>query len=137
MDIINKEVISKLKFLSKIQIGDKINTKYTAIQNDNMFTSLSRFFWQDSRVKTIVFIQETIKKAFELIYVFEKSDKISEHILCVNLIKDLKDCKTGLNNLKETYAFDLKFTCDIETILQIIDSKLAETKLEREAGDNV
>jgi len=128
MDIINKEIISKLKFISKIQIGDRINTKYTSIQNDSVFTSLTRFFYQDNRIKTIIFVQETIKKAYELIYMYEKSEKISEKILCVNLIRDLNDSKSGLNNLKDTYSYDLKFCCDIDTIIQIIDSKLAETK---------
>jgi hypothetical protein len=59
---------------------------------------------------------------------YEKSEKISEKILCVNLIRDLNDSKSGLNNLKDTYSYDLKFCCDIDTIIQIIDSKLAETK---------
>jgi hypothetical protein len=44
--------------------------------------------------------------------------------MCCNLIVDLKNSKNGLNNLKETYTLDVKFVCDLDTLLQTIDAKL-------------
>jgi len=46
--------------------------------------------------------------------------------MCKNLISDLRDSKNGLMNLRETYVLDLKFGCDIQTMLQMIDAKLLE-----------
>ena len=46
--------------------------------------------------------------------------------MCANLINDLKNSKNGLSNLKETYSMDIKFTCDLDTLLQTIDAKLSE-----------
>jgi hypothetical protein len=54
------------------------------------------------------------------------SSKLSEQIMCKNLISDLRDSKNGLMNLRETYVLDLKFGCDIQTMLQMIDAKLLE-----------
>ena len=32
----------------------------------------------------------------------------------------------GLLNLKETYSYDIKFCCDIDVLLQMINAKLSE-----------
>jgi hypothetical protein len=46
--------------------------------------------------------------------------------MCNNLIDDLKKSKSGIVNLKDTYVEDIKFCCDLETLLQMIDAKLIE-----------
>jgi len=123
----NKETLSRLKFIGKIQIGEKVNLKYMYVQEDGLITQLSRTLMQDNRNKTLTFMQDTINKAFELLKCYERSKKISEQIMCKNLVEDLKNSKKGLLNLKETYNLDIKFCCDIDTLLQMIDAKLSET----------
>jgi hypothetical protein len=123
----NKETISRLKFIGKIQIGEKVNLKYMYIQNDGIITQLSRIIFQDNRSKTLTFLQDTINKSFEIIKCYQKSKKQSEKIMCVNLVEDLKNSKSGLINLKETYTDDIKFCCDIDTLLQMIEAKLSES----------
>lgn len=125
MDI-NKETISRLKFIGKIQIGDKVNLRYMYIQPDGLITQISRSLLQDNRTKTLSFLQDTISKTFEILKCYEKTKKNSDKIMCTNLINDLKNSKNGLNNLKETYAIDVKFICDLDTLLQTIDAKLTE-----------
>ena len=44
----------------------------------------------------------------------------------MNIVNDLKSSKNGLQNLKETYNNDIKFMCDIDVLIQIIDAKLLE-----------
>lgn len=125
MDI-NKETISRLKFIGKIQIGDKVNLRYMYIQPDGLLTQLSRSLLQDNRNKTLSFLQDTINKTFEILKCYERTKKNSDKIMCLNLINDLKNSKVGLNNLKETYSVDIKFICDLDTLLQTIDAKLTE-----------
>jgi len=120
----NKETISRLKFIGKIQIGDKVNLKSMYIQPDGLITQLLRSINQDNRSKTLIFLQDTITKTFEILKFYEKSTKASDQIMCSNLIIDLKNSKNGLNNLKETYTLDVKFVCDLDTLLQTIDAKL-------------
>lgn len=125
----NKETISRLKFIGKIQIGEKVNLKYMYIQEDGFLTQLSRTICQDNRSKTLIFLQDTINKSFEILKCYQKSKKKSDKIMCMNLAEDLRNCKTGLLHLKETYTEDIKFCCDIDTLIQMIQAKLCETEL--------
>lgn len=122
----HRETLSRLKFIAKIQTGEKISLRYMHIQNDGLLTQLFRTLFPDNRVKTFAFVTETINKSFEILKFYGKSIKVSEQIMCKNLISDLRESKNGLNNLKETYSLDLKFGCDIQTLLQMIDAKLLE-----------
>jgi len=126
----NKETISRLKFIGKIQIGDKINLKSMYMQTDSLITQLLRTVFQDNRNKTLVFLQDTINKAFEILKCYDKSKKNAEKIMCMNVISDLKGVRQGLKNLKETYNTDIKFCCDIDVLLQMIEAKLSETDIE-------
>jgi len=122
----HREVLSRLKFISKIQTGEKINLRYMYIQNDGLITQFFRTLFPDNRIKTFAFVTETVNKSFEILKFYGTSSKLSEQIMCRNLIYDLKESKNGLVNLKETYNLDLKFGCDIQTLLQMIDAKLLE-----------
>ena len=96
------------------------------VQQDGIVTQFLRTFLQDNRSKTLSFIQDTINKSFDLITYYDKSSRLSERIMSNNLIDDLKRSKNGLVNLKDTYCDDVKFCCDLETLLQLIDAKLIE-----------
>lgn len=119
-----KEIISSLKFIGKLQRGDKINTKFMYRQPDGILTRLSRtFINHDNRNNALLFVQRVISSSFEIINNYSKSDKESDKILCINIINDLKQARNGLDHLKDTYSEDLKFKCDMETLLQEIDAK--------------
>ena len=122
----NKETISRLKFISKITINGKINERYMSIQDDSYVTSLLRLIYNDNRGKTLAFVSDTITRSFELLKFYENSSKKSELIMCDNIIVDLRESRNGLNALKETYNSDTKFKCDIDTLLQMIESRLEE-----------
>lgn len=126
----NKEVISRLKFIGKIQIGDKISLKDMNLQQDGLVTQIYRTINQDNRFKTLVFIQDTITKTFEIIKCYDRSNKNSDKLMCINLINDLKKSRNGILNLKETYNTDVKFICDIDTLLEIIEARLSEVDIQ-------
>ena len=75
-------------------------------------------------MKTLIFVQDTVNKTFEILKCYEKSNKKTDIMMCENLLKDLKSSKIGLSNLKDTYISDIKYGCDIETLIQTIDMKL-------------
>ena len=130
----DKEVISRLKFICKLQKGEKINVKYMFVQPEGIATRLSRtLINQDNRNNTLNFLRSTITRTFEIISAYSSSNKESHRHICLHVIKDLQESKTGLINLKDTYISDIKFTCDIDTLLQEIDAKLTEiTHIEKE-----
>jgi len=120
-----QEIISRLKFLCKLNKGEKVNTKYMFVQPEGFFTSFSRTFWfQDNRSNVIKFIQETISRAFELLYNYDRTSKKTEQQLASHLFNDLKRVSRGLEHLKVTYLTDTKFCCDIDTIIENIMARL-------------
>lgn len=123
----NKEVISKLKFISCINGGEKINVRYMYVQQNDIATKFSRTLYnKDNRKNTLTFIRDTINRSFEIIKTYKNSELESERIICSHIMLDLKDAIKGILNLKETYIDDIKFCCDIQTIIQEIEAKLLE-----------
>jgi hypothetical protein len=128
------DVISNLKFIGRIEKGQKINTNYMLIQPDNIITSLSRTISNnDSRNKTFQFLKRNIERSFELIEgmimrVDKKKieDGMGEmlRVNCNNMIADLKSSIDGIENLKNTYITDVKFRCDMDTLIQEINARL-------------
>ena len=135
----NKEVVSRLKFISRINKGEKINVRsaYPFVQQDDMSTRISRtFYYKDNRGNALNFVRMTVDRSFEILNTYQHSRKKSERALCNNLIEDLKRAKNGINNLKETYTTDTMFCCDLDTILQEIDAKLIEMCKDDEKKEN-
>jgi hypothetical protein len=123
----NNDVISKLKFIGKIQKGDKINVRFMFVQSDGILTKISRsIINQDNRGNTLNFLQDTINKAFSIISNFEHLTGVADKVMCQNIATDLNLSKTGIHNLKDTYISDNKFCCDMDTLIQVIDARLAE-----------
>lgn len=122
-----QDVISKLKFLSKINKGEKINVTKLILQTEGIVTSISRSFWNtDNRNNAISFIQNTINQSITLIFKYAKSERESEQILAKEMIKDLKSSKNGIVNLKTAYKSDTMFCCNIDAFIQGIDAKMQE-----------
>ena len=132
----NSETISKLKLIGKLQNGDKLNTKYVFIQKDGFLTRLSRWlYWQDNRQNTINFVRNTIYSTFTLIATLKKSNKRYDNLILLNIIEDLECAKLGMVNLKNTYADDIKFCCDIETLVEAVQVELTKHRPEEDDLD--
>lgn len=127
MDIHTSDIISKLKFIGRINKGEKINVKYMYVQQDSWITRISRtLFATDNRMNTYNFIDNTIKRSFEIINLNKTSIKLSDHILVLSIITDLKDALQGILNLKDTYIHDVMFCCKLDTIIQDTTSRITE-----------
>jgi hypothetical protein len=123
----NDDIIPKLKFISRLNKGDKINVKNLYIQSNNFIDRVSRsFFHIDDRTNTLMFVNNTIKKGFELFLKHIENNNPFDHILCQNLLYDLKNSTNGLINLKETYCDDIMFICKIDSLIEEINARLAE-----------
>jgi hypothetical protein len=123
----DSEVISKLKFIGKIGKGEKINVKNMYVQPDGFLTKISRSFINyDTRDNTFTFISGILKRSFEILSLHLNKKNSRDEIIANHLIKDITDSKTGIENLKETYADDVMFCCKLETLIEEIETKLAE-----------
>lgn len=124
------EIISRLKFISKIQSGEKINTrtsKNPTIQPEGIITTISRSVFNiDNRENTLTFLNSTVKRSFELLSLYSRGETIFDRTMTANLNEDLRSCLTGLINIKGTYNTDVMFCCKIDTLIQDIEARLSE-----------
>lgn len=121
----SQTIISRLKFIGRIKIGEKINTHGTFVQPDHFVTSISRTFWhQDNRGNAYAYISDTVTKSFGLLNQYKNSTRETEQLMLKNILFDLKQAKTGISNLKRTYEKDAKFCCDLDTLMQNMDAYL-------------
>ena len=123
----NNDVISKLKFISRIQKGEKINVHGLFLQEESYITSLSRTLLRpESRTKTLSFIQNVITKSIEIIKTYINSSKYSKQLIAQNIIHDLTESKKGLINLKTTYSEDVMFCCNMDSLIEMIDIEISD-----------
>ena len=122
------EVITRLKFISMVKRDEKINVKNMYIQPKNMFTSISRLFNQESRDTTLNFLTMTFNRVFEIITYYTYTQKQVDKILIISILNDLNLSINGLKNLQYTYSDDRLFVCHIETLIEMINSKIREIK---------
>ena len=125
----SEELISKLKFLSKIQKGEKMNVGGMFMQLDCFKTTVSRTIWNvDSRQNTLTFIEKVLNNSTELIELFLNSTQHAQYVMASNIMKDLESSKDGIRNLKITYNNDVMFCSKIDTFIQWVDAKLIEIR---------
>ena len=122
------EVITRLKFISMVKRDEKINVKTMYIQPKNLFTSFSRLLNQETRDTTLNFLTSTFNRVFEILSFYIYTQKPIDKIFVVNLLKDLILSINGLQNLQNTYAEDRLFVCHIQTLIEMIYSKIREVK---------
>jgi len=124
------DIIPRIKFIGKIQKGEKINVKHMHVQTDNLINKIIRsFINSDTRSNTFTFISNSIKRGFEIMNIHLESDKLFDKSLCQNLINDLRQCKTGMLNIKDTYIDDLMFCCKMDALIEDTDARLNEIEL--------
>ncbi len=129
VDKTDDDILSKLKFIGKIKKEEKICVKNMSIQQNNIFTRLSRsFIVVDSRENTLNFLSHTIKRSFELLSLHMTGKTLFDKSMTEHIMIDLENSKQGLSNLKSTYIHDLMFCCKIDTLIQEIDARLEELK---------
>jgi hypothetical protein len=119
------EIIARLKFLKNVNSGEKIHTASISVQPDMWITPFLRFVEGENKNKTLAFVKKTIDDAFSVYSMYSTcSDKYKKK-LGVILKQDIAASLRGVNNLKSTYRHDLKFTCDLDTLVETVETRLA------------
>ena len=121
------ELLSNLKFLSKIKKDQKINVRDMFIQENNWTTSISRTVYKvDNRKNTLHFIQNLITTSFSTCKSLINSDIKSDNTMAQSLLKGLLNSRNGIENLKYTYKDDIHFACILDTIIENINVQITE-----------
>ena len=124
-------ISSKLKFVAKIQPGQKISVNTQSIQNNTYATSLIRYLQGESREKVYRFISDLVKDAFSVLDSYANSKDPFEIEDCKNMIIDLINLEPGLRNLRGTYKNDPRYVSDLETLIQNLETRTKKLCSER------
>ena len=123
------ELVSKLKFISKIQKGEKINVPCLFIQSEGWGTTISRTVWNtDNRQSALNFVQTTVCKCFEIVESSSTSENMAEIELVKTILIDLNKSKDGIKNLRHTYKSDTMLVCTLDTLVEKINRNLLKLK---------
>ena len=123
----SREVVKFLKFLSKIQKGEKINIYGMFTQSEGIVTSFSRtFINRDNRQNTLNFIEKNINNGISLIDKYIESKNLCEKLMAKNIFEDLVKSKNGIINTKTTYSADTMYCCTIDALIQTLDATIQE-----------
>lgn len=123
-----REILTRLKFIGTVGPGEKIDVRGMKVESNSLFTPLKRLLNGESRDTTHGFISATIERSFEILSVYVHSDKKSDSCTAANIVKDLLAAVSGLKNIQRTYKDDKLFVCNLETIIEGINSRLTELK---------
>ena len=125
-------IVSKLKFISKVQIGEKIDTQSLTISYPNFYTKLYRSLFSrgECRNTTFEFMNNTIDSAFELINKYistEKCDSYENNVYyskIKEIIDSLESSRDGMINIIETYQNDRMYVSKIDTLIKSMNVKI-------------
>jgi len=122
----NDEIISRLKFIGFIQKDEKIDVRHLTRQSNTIMTKICRtLIYPDNRNKCYLFVRDVITRSFQILESFYMHNN---KMACKSIITDLMLAKNGLANLKYTYSDDTLFCCNIDVLIQKIDSRLSKIK---------
>lgn len=136
-----QQVIGRLKFLSKIEHGEKINVRELFVRDNdsvlqrvlrtirNATTYLSASDIVESKDSTLTFIQDTVNEAITLIGFYRNDKDEFAQSIAVIIIENLEASKIGIQNLIDTYKTDRKFIAQVETVIQTLEARIKSMKL--------
>lgn len=124
------EIISRLKFISRIKVGQKVDVDYETLHPDNWNTRIYRtlcsgFFRDEGKDKTLKYVQETIDNAFCIAERYltgsvGKCDTEKEYFYNIGriILLNMKECEKGIMALRQTYNNYDRFLASINSLLE-------------------
>lgn len=125
-------IITKLKFISKIKSGEKINVRRLFVRDDKspyqrlMRTVNDLTVRGESKSETLEFIKFVIDDAINLICVYKSDPNDAFKMRIADMIvQNLNESKQGLSALTGTYSGDILFVSQIEAVMQTLDARIS------------
>ena len=131
-----QEVIGRLKFMSMIRHGEKINIRELFVRDNdsilqrflrtirNVTTFISSSEIVESKDATLAFIQDIVNNAITLIAVYRgEKDKFKQDIANI-IVENLENSKGGIRNLIATYQSDRRFISEAEAVIQTLEARI-------------
>jgi hypothetical protein len=127
-----QDVLSKLKFISTIKPGEKIDVASLSVQPNTLMARLYRSVLArgESRVATLEFIQQTLDRAFAFVINYEDDEGPAAPTSTLRrmLLEAISGSKAGIMSLAQTYKDDRMYVSRVETLVQTLDLHLPPSR---------
>lgn len=130
------ENILNLKIISKIKENDKLLAQKNLLEIDSphLFQSVNRWYNNENRNITIDKLNNILEGTFNItksILEKEKNNKEEKKSLEENnsqlfqtLILEMRNCLTGLDNLKKTYSEDILISSQLDLLINKLNNRV-------------
>jgi hypothetical protein len=121
-----QDVISRLRFISMLKPGERIDVTSLSIQPDTFLMRLYRttIARGESRNTTLEFIRNTLNRAFDLIAIYKKTNDPFNGKISQMIVSSMNAAKSGVLSLIETYKDDRMYVSRVETLISTFDAKI-------------
>jgi hypothetical protein len=122
-----QDVVSKLRFISKIRKGEKINISTLTLVEDTWVNNFCRSLSsEDSRGKTLEFIKDVSSRALGYAVDFILNGDKFKRTLGLMILEDIKSMHSGIDGLVGTYGADRMFVAKIEAFQNLLNAKIVD-----------
>lgn len=123
-----QDIVSKLKFLSKIKKGEKLDVNSLLLYPDNFQTTVYRTLMTkgESRTATLKFMITLFNDAFDLASKYLRKDDVFLKEIGNMIVSSLQESKSGIEGFIGTYSDDRMFVAQLETLNKTLDAKLVD-----------
>lgn len=120
-----QDIVSKLKFMSKIKEGEIVDVASLSLMERGWKTSAYRTFVArgENRMATLEFFRHVIGEAFDLATKYLQNPEKFFQDIGEMIIIALQESKAGIANYKKTYASDQMYVARVETLMKTVDTK--------------
>lgn len=121
-----QDILSKLKFISKIKVGDIVDTKSLSLMDSGWITSLYRTFIArgDGREATFQLFQCVLTNALDIGERYAVSPDQMFRDVGATLVDTIKESMHGMGNHAQTYEKDVMYVSRVETLIKTTNIRL-------------
>lgn len=125
-----QDILSKLKFLSKVKPQDWVDVTNLQLYERNNWNRPYRSMVtrNESRHTTLEFIRTVFGEAFDLATKYTLSTTPFRQAVAQMIIDATKEARAGIENLKITYEADKMFVSRLESLIAVFDVKINALK---------
>jgi hypothetical protein len=137
-----QDIISKLRFLSKVKKGERLQVDGLAVVENTWYAKFVRAWNTMGEIKDTGEIKEGRRKSLAFIKeLYETGLRLAKSIINETssyytdlwnmLIKGLKDAQPGITNLMNYYESDRLYIAEVETFVDVLNAKINDLVTER------
>ena len=122
-----EQIISDLKFLSKVKPHQKINvsTKQIVSSDDFIDRAYRTYLQVEGKQITLKFVREVITAAIDQMFFFCNLKHPFYHSLSDIIKEHISNAKNGIESLAKTYSDNDSVSSEMESLVTSIDAKLS------------